>query len=357
MLSWIDFSDLHLNPSDINGGYEGEINFRFRDKLKILESICNYAVSKRVDFIVDLGDTFDKSSIPSRYRLMYFDVLKKTIFRAKIPMIKLIGNHEKTAKDNVLRSEGGLIPDFYRVVDGECYITESEGIPLYFYPYFYESPTFSELPTDEQAVIFSHVEFSKIPIRIGSDKFIPAIKGSMAVGDFIKRFPMAIVRQGHYHQKMTAKNFYILGICSRTNMGECDFPLNAYHNIIDDNREFKSILIPIQDRAFKNVKITSNMDISNLRNGLDKTDVVLLQFEVDRKNPVLDISSIIGNINPLVSKLRWQVDYIYSAENEVELDLEKDGYFRAIDKALTIVTSEDELLKHGRNIIEEIIKS
>lgn len=90
-MKFLLFSDLHLRLNDPLGSPTSDgLTTRIHKKIDIMKQIGFYAREYDVDFIIDLGDTFDFINPPDKLRSVYAKMMKDL----EKPIIKVCGNHE-----------------------------------------------------------------------------------------------------------------------------------------------------------------------------------------------------------------------------------------------------------------------
>ncbi len=91
---FIHVSDTHLGFSDLEILDEEEkFNIREEDVYKSFEFVINYAIDKKVDFIIHSGDIFHRSS-PNNRALVFLSNQLSKLEENKIPIYIIAGNHD-----------------------------------------------------------------------------------------------------------------------------------------------------------------------------------------------------------------------------------------------------------------------
>ena len=102
-------SDIHLKTTDKYAKIlPSGINSRLQDRLDHLTKSVNFAIEKKVDYWLCLGDVFDKINPAEILRQKFVQVLAPLI-KNKIPIIILIGNHDTDYKVYSFMTETDLL--------------------------------------------------------------------------------------------------------------------------------------------------------------------------------------------------------------------------------------------------------
>ena len=115
----LHFADAHINAVS-SGRWDPDTGqpVRVMDFLKSLDTIIDTAISEKVDLVLFAGDAYkDANPTPAQQALFASRILR--LEEARIPTILLVGNHDKTVRneDHALTEFKTFGKDYVRVVD------------------------------------------------------------------------------------------------------------------------------------------------------------------------------------------------------------------------------------------------
>ncbi len=262
-MKWITFSDLHLKLADTLGKMEGNINSRLKDKLRILRNTCRFAVKEKVDFVVLLGDIFDRFNPPERLKDLFIQAIEP-LLKSDITIYYVIGNHETDmqsynfmATDRLLGIEEETNLQFIK----EFY---SRGFPhpnnnrIHFIPAMYKDYEIIEylrnIKDKENSILFGHWETKEALIGEEEYRYQDGISHKEYEG--FKR-----VYIGGFHKYQKYDNWMYPGsLCKKTFSERSDKKGFIYSKL--DNGEIEDTFIPVPDREFKQIEIIEGKENS-----------------------------------------------------------------------------------------------
>lgn len=247
MVSWISVADLHLRENDRWGLINPEtgLNFRLEDRLNNLKESVDYAIKKKVDLFVILGDIFHTLNPGENLRALFYDAIRGLASKG-IKIYVLIGNHDTNG--TVYNFIGEKVAD----IESTNFFVISELLDVdnfVFIPYGWEAQI-REIKDKRNKVLFSHfvvdgAEVGPCSYKLQSSYPLRLLK------DF-KWFEL-----GDIHKPQEFENGCYVGSIAKNDFGERDEEKGfRYSRLID--AEVKTEFVAVDDRRF--IQIDVNED-------------------------------------------------------------------------------------------------
>jgi DNA repair exonuclease SbcCD nuclease subunit len=158
---------------------------------QFLDWSAEIAIKNRVDFVVNLGDTFHNHAVLRSEILTEFRSHVESIVNSGIPYIYIVGNHDCYKPDDMkYHALQGLVGiDKFTVIDSVQHIDN-----MTFVPYCYDRANF---PSDVKEIVFAHQSFSG-----SSYGNIVADPNHISTVD-PEPLPCELIYSGHIHLRQT----------------------------------------------------------------------------------------------------------------------------------------------------------
>lgn len=158
------FADLHMCPrASIVNKWGDKYPSRLENCIKSVNWLENYAKENNCDYIVNLGDFFDKPDLNSETITACND-----IEWSDITHYSLVGNHDASTSSLLFNSVNSLKKDFHKIIAEPTAVTLPDCL-ICFLPYVVECDRkpikeyFPEIDTtDKPVIIFSHNDISGV---------------------------------------------------------------------------------------------------------------------------------------------------------------------------------------------------
>ncbi len=248
-------SDIHLKTTDKYAKIlPSGINSRLQDRLDHLTKSVNFAIEKKVDYWLCLGDVFDKINPAEILRQKFVQVLAPLI-KNKIPIIILIGNHDTDYKVYSFMTETDLLNTLE--TDALTIISEPtqlilKGIECLFIPFIPDEQVAEQLRKYKNQVVFGH--FGVDGALISGTEYVLSIGLSHKLFNH-HRFTFL----GHYHKAQTAKKWMYIGSIAKVDYGERN-DKKGFVYLEATKEKITHQFIDVKDRVFFQYTIYENED-------------------------------------------------------------------------------------------------
>ena len=118
MLNILVTADLHLDR-----------NYRIKDLLNVMRQMYSYAIKNKVDYLVFLGDAYQRRR-PYSYERKMFQKWIKAFIDKGIKVILLSGNHDLDGEDTAINEFETLSLKNVKVINKER-VLKFEGVPIF----------------------------------------------------------------------------------------------------------------------------------------------------------------------------------------------------------------------------------
>jgi len=272
-LEFLHIADIHL------GNQQYGLKERFNDFGRAFLTAMDYAVDKKVRFVLISGDLFHKASIDPATLLQAVEGLGR-IRQAGIQALAVVGNHDRAIyREHIswldFLSEQGylalLTPDFeqdgikLRAWNGSqgSYL-DIEGIRIYGLPYLGASttPILKELPAAITEQPIDGTVFTILMAHFGLDGEVPGASGGISQ-EIIAGLQSCVdyLALGHWHKPYERQSWiYNPGSMEAGSMSERNWPGGYYHVSFDpaSPKQFAPKLVSYKRRPF--YRITFSVD-------------------------------------------------------------------------------------------------
>ena len=244
-------TDLHLRSDYFPGFLEKQI-----------ETIVGLVNKKPPEYLVFLGDIFDKRN-PRGEELLAFDTILSKI---KCPNIYILrGNHDTIRKDGTSSTTLSLYKDKARIIsDSEtCFLG---GMNFDFIPHY-----------EDEEMIIKDLSASKNPVfgHFGFDGCVS--NGHYAYESFVKRshFKKKLAFLGHIHKPKQYSNVYVLGTPYSNTFGEANTQ-KYVHEIIIRNQKITEVVKKPIDFGIRHIVCTlDELESSNAKYAFERFFTIL----------------------------------------------------------------------------------
>ena len=280
--SWITLADLHLKLNEPLGKIQGNLNTRTRDKLAILQRVCNIAVEKKVDFVFFSGDMFDRLNPPERLR-KYFIKAIMSLIKNKIPIYWIIGNHETDMHSSNFMAIKDLIDPLHIINEIDSF--NLEGWHFVMVPSLYydnEIVQILDKLNKERTLLFGHWETKEALVGEEEFRYHDGISANNYKG--FKR-----VYLGDFHKYQRYDNWmYVGSLCKKTFSERSDAKGFIYTLFDSETGDITDNFIQVPDRKFIQIEDVDNINLNT------KDAVVKLVFKT--KESWIDKNTIVKEL-------------------------------------------------------------
>jgi len=346
MYTSVLIADLHLKDFESIGGLDKDgLSLRTNDKISCLRSATNYALSRRVDSFMILGDLFDSTRFSEELRAVVSSILAN-LTKNDIQVIIVGGNHDTT--DNYsynLDSESNLCDSIISARNYSLYLDDQK-IWLRFIASGMESEI-DKITT--KSILFSHLQLigAKYDNERLSEKFVSI--------ESLKRFEAVFT--GHFHKRQRIDNCRYIGALCRNNFGERNNEDGFLYLELDKGTVSKEEYIPINDRKFESyeVVVSSEKQIYEYLNSLNiEGKIVKIEFTVDEGvvHP-RKIKEYANSLNPFHIDIVFQREKIITS-SKIKTEL---SYKDAFNTYNMLNKTPKHLIKIGQEILKSVFEN
>jgi exonuclease SbcD len=202
------FTDLHITL------------YNEKEVLDIIGQIINICNERGVKKALCLGDVFESRKSQPLLCLKTFEQILTMFNEAKINLICISGNHDKTN----YQSEDSFLDPFqnwpnFELIKDYQYISLGNDIMGHFIPYFDEQTTYLsylkqvQISGEEKNYLFTHIGINGVLNNDGDNIYNPVKK------ELFKNFDKVFT--GHFHNRVkVGKNIFYIGSIMPKNFGE-----------------------------------------------------------------------------------------------------------------------------------------
>lgn len=252
-------ADLHLKTTDPNGKIlPSGLNSRLVDKMNNLKSAIDRAIKEEVDYFIILGDVFDKINPPEVLRDLFFETIAP-LFKAQIPIIILVGNHDTDFKIHSFMADQKFISALEATGDQFKIISEPTeidlgGTPSVFVPYNHPDEIMKFLVSyraSKGKLLLGH--FDVKGALVGGTEF--AMQNGVPQ-NLLDGFRYSFL--GHYHKHQRTKKWMYIGSGSIVDWGEAEDKKG--YVLLTDEGKLNITFIQYPERTFFHHKVFQSDD-------------------------------------------------------------------------------------------------
>lgn len=269
-----------LHISDVHLGYrQYNLEERFKDFGRTFMQAVDYAIDKKVDFVLICGDLFNKSALDPLTLLQAVSILER-LEKANIKAIAIAGNHDRPSYQenfswlHYLADRGHLIllrPEYqetgikFSLYDGQkgCYF-KIKGIQIYGIPYLGAAiePVLEELSKHLSSRKKNEKSFTIVMAHFGLQGEIPRMPGGVS-HELIAKLKEQVnyLALGHWHKPFEYDDWiYNPGSLENCSMDERRWKGGFYHVVVEDEPGYKHKATHIQCKHRPFYRLIFNVD-------------------------------------------------------------------------------------------------
>jgi DNA repair exonuclease SbcCD nuclease subunit len=248
-------SDIHLRTTDkYSKILPTGINSRLQDRLDHLAKSIKFAIDKKADYWICLGDVFDKINPAEILRQKFIQTLAPLI-KAKIPIIILIGNHDTDYKVYSFMTEYDLLntleTDAITIIPKPKQL-KLKGVDCLFIPFLPDAEVAEQLRSHKDQIVFGH--FGVDGALVSGTEYIMSAGISPKLFNH-HRFSFL----GHYHKPQTTKKWMYVGSIAKADYGERN-DKKGFIFIEATDKTLSHQFIDVKDRIFFQYTVYENED-------------------------------------------------------------------------------------------------
>jgi DNA repair exonuclease SbcCD nuclease subunit len=316
------FTDLHMCPrASIISKWGTKYSARLENCITTVNWLERLAEDKNCDYIMNLGDFFDRPDLTSDTITACNDIQWSNIMHYSI-----VGNHDASTSSLQFNSVNSFLGDRHVIIT-EPQVLMLDGCDICFLPYIVEcdrkpiSEYFKKLDPNKQRVILSHNDISGIQMGPVVSKTGFSVDEIDAAADLFVN--------GHLHNgQMISSKIINLGNATGKDFGED--ALKYQHNvaILDtDTLQLEFIENPYAFNFYK-LQIEAESDLCCL-DRLKDNAVLSIKCEQSLAEAVKEKLSALNNV--VESRIILTRNYEESSEDTTELDLSVDHLARFVE--------------------------
>lgn len=268
-----------MHAADIHLGYQQyNSKDRFNDFSKVFFHLTDQAIKERVDFLLLAGDLFEKRIVDPLAMRVAVEGLQE-LQEARIPVVAVQGNHEKTHyRDQYswvdfldalgyLRllnpgfQQGHAVLEPY-AADGGAYVDLASGVRIYGLKYYGASTSkvFQLFADGLKGISDGKADFTILIAHAGLEGQLPHYSGTLAYNDLAPLHEQIdYLALGHIHKPYAVEEWvYNPGSLETCSMDEVQWPERGYY-LVDvwpnTNPGYEATLISPPRRPFHRLRL------------------------------------------------------------------------------------------------------
>jgi DNA repair exonuclease SbcCD nuclease subunit len=316
------FTDLHMCPrASIISKWGTKYSARLENCIATVSWLERLAEEKNCDYIMNLGDFFDRPDLTSDTITACNDIEWSNIMHYSI-----VGNHDASTSSLLFNSVNSFLSENHKIIT-EPEMLELDDCYICFLPYIVEcdrkplNEYFKNLDPNKPRVILSHNDIRGIQMGPIVSKTGFSIEEIEATCD---RF-----FNGHLHagQKLTSK---VINVGNVTGVNFSEQALEYSHNVVILDTKDLSFTYVENPHAynFYKLNIESESDLYCL-DKLKNNAVLSIKCEQSLAEVVKEKLDTLDNV--VESRIILTRNYVESSDEQIELDLSVDHLARFIE--------------------------